>query len=127
MLGSSKVVAFVATAAPARARAFYANTLGLSLVSEDSFALVFDAGGTMLRVSIVQEVRPAGYTVLGWMVPDISVAVRDLAQRGVAFQRYDGLEQDAQGVWTAPGRARVAWFHDPDGNTLSLTQFGRGR
>jgi catechol 2,3-dioxygenase-like lactoylglutathione lyase family enzyme len=122
MLGSSKVVAFVATAAPARARAFYANTLGLSLVSEDSFALVFDAGGTMLRVSIVQEVRPAGYTVLGWMVPDISVAVRDLAQRGVALQRYDGLNQDAQGIWTAPGGARVAWFHDPDGNTLSLTQ-----
>ena len=123
MLGSSKVVAFVATAAPARAKAFYANTLGLSLVSEDSFALVFDAGGTMLRVSIVQEVRPAGYTVLGWMVPDISVAVGELAQRGVRFQRYDGLEQDAQGIWTAPGGARVAWFHDPDGNTLSLTQF----
>jgi catechol 2,3-dioxygenase-like lactoylglutathione lyase family enzyme len=123
MLGSSKVVAFVATAAPARARVFYANTLGLSLVSEDSFALVFDAGGTMLRVSIVQEVRPAGYTVLGWTVPDISAAVRDLAQRGVRFQRYDGLEQDAQGIWTAPGGARVAWFHDPDGNTLSLTQF----
>jgi len=123
MLGSSRVVAFVATAAPARAKAFYANTLGLSLVSEDSFALVFDAGGTMLRVSIVQEVRPAGYTVLGWMVPDIGVAVRDLAQRGVRFQRHDGLEQDAQGIWTAPGGARVAWFHDPDGNILSLTQF----
>jgi len=122
MLGSSKVVAFVATAAPARARAFYADSLGLSLVSEDSFALVFDAGGTTLRVSIVQEVRPAGYTVLGWMVPDISVAVRDLAQRGVAFQRYDGLKQNAQGIWTAPSGARVAWFHDPDGNTLSLTQ-----
>ena len=122
MLGSSKVVAFVATAAPARARAFYADSLGLSLVSEDSFALVFDAGGTTLRVSIVQEVRPAGYTVLGWMVPDIGVAVRDLAQRGVAFQRYDGLKQNAQGIWTAPSGARVAWFHDPDGNTLSLTQ-----
>ena len=122
MLGSSKVVAFVATAAPARARAFYADSLGLSLVSEDSFALVFDAGGTTLRGAIVKEVRPAGYTVLGWMVPDIGVAVRDLAQRGVAFQRYDGLKQNAQGIWTAPSGARVAWFHDPDGNTLSLTQ-----
>src|SRR5207249_12308029 len=81
------------------------------------------AGGTMLRVAVVPDVRPAGYTVLGWMVPDISRAVRGLVRKGVVFRRYPGIEQDEQGVWTAPGGARVAWFGDPDGNTLSLTEF----
>jgi catechol 2,3-dioxygenase-like lactoylglutathione lyase family enzyme len=123
MLGSHKLVAFVATTVPKRAKAFYADTLGLRLVSEDSFALAFDAGGTMLRVTTVQELQPAGYTVLGWDVPDIIAAVHELAQRGIKFQHYDGMGQDAQGIWTAPSGARVAWFQDPDGNTLSLTQF----
>ena len=122
MLGSHNIIAFVATTTPARAKRFYADIFGLRLVSEDSFALVFDAGGTMLRVSIVQALHPAGFTVLGWIVPDIRAALHDLVQRGVAFRRYDGLGQDDQGIWTAPGGARVAWFQDPDGNTLSLTQ-----
>lgn len=125
MLKTSPIVAFVATTTPSRAKEFYAKTLGLRLVSEDGFALVFDAGGTMLRVATVQELRPAGYTVLGWLVPDIDRAARDLARRGVAFRRYDGMVQDAQGVWTAPSGARVAWFADPDGNTLSLTELGK--
>jgi catechol 2,3-dioxygenase-like lactoylglutathione lyase family enzyme len=125
VLKTSPIVAFVATTNPSRAREFFAKTLGLRLVSEDGFALVFDAGGTMLRVATVQDLRPAGYTVLGWLVPDIDRAARDLARKGVAFQRYDGMVQDAQGVWTAPGGARVAWFADPDGNTLSLTELGR--
>jgi hypothetical protein len=76
----------------------------------------------MLRVSTVQRLQPAGYTVLGWTVPDIDRAVRELVDRGVMFQKYDGLPQDEQGVWTAPGGARVAWFKDPDGNTLSVTE-----
>lgn len=123
MLGSSPVIAFAATTDPGRAKAFYAGTLGLRLTGEDPFALVFDAGGTMLRVATVPAVKPAGYTVLGWQVLDIDRAVRGLAEKGVAFERYDGMPQDEQGIWTSPGGARVAWFLDPDGNTLSLTEF----
>lgn len=119
------LIAFVATTAPARAKRFYANTLGLRLVGEDAFALVFDAGGTMLRVAVVQQLRPAGYTVLGWTVPDVRRAVRGLERRGVTFQRYAGLEQDEHGIWVAPSGASIAWFKDPDGNTLSLTEFER--
>jgi len=122
VLTSSPIVAFVATVDPGRAKAFYAQTLGLRLTSEDSFALVFDAGGTMLRVATVQELKPAGYTVLGWIVADIENTIRTLIGRGVSFQRYPGMPQDANGVWTSPGGARIAWFLDPDGNTLSLTE-----
>jgi catechol 2,3-dioxygenase-like lactoylglutathione lyase family enzyme len=125
MLKKQAIIAFVATTAPARAKKFYADTLGLRLVSEDTFALVFDAGGTMLRVATVPELRPAGYTVLGWIVPDIHRAVHDLVSRGVVFRRYDGLVQDDQGIWTSPSGAQIAWFEDPDGNTLSLTEFSK--
>jgi catechol 2,3-dioxygenase-like lactoylglutathione lyase family enzyme len=125
MLKSRPIIAFVATTTPSLAKAFYARTLGLRLVSEDGFALVFDAGGTMLRVATVQKIQPAPYTVLGWMVPDIRRAARDLGRRGVTFQRYEGLGQDDQGIWLAPSGAKVAWFHDPDGNTLSLTELER--
>jgi catechol 2,3-dioxygenase-like lactoylglutathione lyase family enzyme len=128
LLQSQKIIAFVATTDPPRAKEFYAKTLGLRLVSEDSFALVFDAAGTMLRVATVRELQPAGYTVLGWLVPDIQKSVRALQDRGVEFRRYEWMEQDDQGIWTAPGGAQVAWFGDPDGNTLSLTQaVGRAR
>jgi catechol 2,3-dioxygenase-like lactoylglutathione lyase family enzyme len=125
MLKSRPIVAFVATTDPKRAKSFYAKTLGLRLISEDGFALAFDAGGTMLRVATVKTLQPAGYTVLGWTVPDIARAVRALVKRGVTFQRYDGMGQDDLGIWSSPGGARVAWFTDPDGNTLSLTQFER--
>ena len=123
MLKSRPIVAFVATTKPKLAKAFYAKTLGLRLVSEDGFALGFDAGGTMLRVAIVKTLQPAGYTVLGWIVPDIVKAVRDLVKRGVIFQRYEGMPQDDLGIWSSPSGARVAWFSDPGGNTLSLTEF----
>jgi len=125
LLTSRPIIAFVATTNPKRAKAFYAKTLGLRLLSEDGFALVFDAGGTMLRVATVETLQPAGYTVLGWIVPDIAKTVRDLIARGVMFQRYDGMRQDDLGVWSSPGGARVAWFSDPDGNTLSLTELER--
>jgi predicted enzyme related to lactoylglutathione lyase len=125
MLKSRPIVAFVATTDPKRAKAFYAKTLGLRLVSEDGFALTFDAGGTMLRVAVVKTLQPAGYTVLGWIVPDIAKAARDLVKRGVMFQRYEGMPQDDLGIWSSPGGARVAWFSDPEGNTLSLTEFER--
>ena len=122
MLAGDDLIAFVATADPARARAFYGNTLGLPLESESGFALVYRAAGTMLRVTVVDAVVPAGYTVLGWAVADIAARVRELGARGVAFERYDGLEQDELGVWRSPSGPRIAWFKDPDGNTLSLTQ-----
>jgi catechol 2,3-dioxygenase-like lactoylglutathione lyase family enzyme len=125
VLKSRPIVAFVATTDAKRAKAFYVRTLGLRLISEDGFALAFDAGGTMLRVAIVKVLQPAGYTVLGWIVPDIAKAVRDLVRRGVVFQRYDGMPQDDLGIWSSPSGARVAWFTDPDRNTLSLTELSR--
>jgi len=123
MLTDAPVVAFVATARPAAARAFYADVLGLRLVHEDQFALEFVGGGTSIRVATVEQLQPAGYTVLGWLVSDIRTAVRDLAVRGVQFERFPAfMQQDELGIWSAPGGAHVAWFKDPDGNTLSVTQ-----
>lgn len=122
MLEAHDIVAFVATSDMARARAFYADTLGLAVVTEDPYACVFDAHGTILRVARVDEITPAPYTVLGWSVPDIDLMVRALGERGVVFERFEGMEQDPMNVWQAPSGARVAWFKDPDGNTLSLTQ-----
>jgi catechol 2,3-dioxygenase-like lactoylglutathione lyase family enzyme len=123
MLESSDLVAFAATADPSRARAFYEEVLGLRVVEQNDYACVLDANGTMLRVTTVSAVARPGYTVLGWRVADIQAAVRGLAARGVAFTRYEGMDQDRDGVWTTPGGDKVAWFTDPDGNTLSLTQF----
>ncbi len=125
MLESMPIVAFVATTMPERAKEFYANVLGLQLLSEDGFALMFDAGGTKLRVAIVKELQPAGYTVLGWIVPDIRRTIMELMDRGIEFRHYKGFGQDDLEIWTSPSGARVAWFGDPDGNTLSLTEFER--
>ena len=122
MLGDRDVVAFVATRDPVQARAFYEGALGLRLVADEPFALVFDAHGTTLRVQKVPELAPARHTVLGWLVPDIAAAVGALAAKGIAFERYPGLTQDGLGVCTFPGGSRVAWCKDPDGNTLSLTE-----
>jgi catechol 2,3-dioxygenase-like lactoylglutathione lyase family enzyme len=122
MLADQELVAFVATTDLARARAFYGDTLGLRLIDENPFALVFATPGAQLRVTLVEKIAGAGYTVLGWHVPDVADAIRGLTARGVAFAQYDGVDQDDLGVWTAPGGARIAWFSDPDGNTLSLTE-----
>jgi catechol 2,3-dioxygenase-like lactoylglutathione lyase family enzyme len=116
-------VAFVATRDPSRAKKFYRDTLGLPLISEDDFALVFDAAGTMLRVTRVQELAAAKYTVLGWQVRDIEQTVKDLQKAHVTLERFPGMQQDELGIWDSPSGARVAWFKDPDGNTLSITQF----
>jgi catechol 2,3-dioxygenase-like lactoylglutathione lyase family enzyme len=118
-----RLVAFVATRNPARARSFYRDTLDLELVSEDQFALVFNVAGTMLRISSVQELMPAKYTVLGWQVQNIVDAVKRLKEKGLGFERYLGMQQDELGIWNSPSGAKVAWFKDPDGNTLSLTEF----
>jgi catechol 2,3-dioxygenase-like lactoylglutathione lyase family enzyme len=122
VLASSKVVAFLATSDAARAKAFYGEVLGLRLLSEDGFAVVFDANGTTLRVAIVREVVPAPYTVLGWDVEDIAATARRLSAAGVVFERYGWLQQDELGIWNSPSGAKVAWFKDLDGNVLSVSQ-----
>jgi catechol 2,3-dioxygenase-like lactoylglutathione lyase family enzyme len=123
-LGRQDIVAFIATRDPEAAKKFYRDTLGLPLVMDQTpWALVFDAHGIMLRVTPVQELSPAPFTVLGWQVPEIVVAAKSLQSAGVRFERYPGVEQDALGIWTAPGSgAKVAWFKDPDGNTLSISE-----
>ncbi|HTS64409.1 MAG TPA: VOC family protein [Candidatus Acidoferrales bacterium] len=122
-LGKYKIVAFANIVDVERAKAFYRDTLGLRLVAEEPpFALVFDANGIMLRLGMAKELPPAHGTVLGWQVPDIRSAVQEMAQAGIRFERFGRLEQDDMGVWTAPTGARVAWFKDPDGNILSLSE-----
>jgi catechol 2,3-dioxygenase-like lactoylglutathione lyase family enzyme len=123
MLASQPVIAFVATRNAQAARRFYADTLGLRLVSDEPWAIVFDAAGTMLRIQKVEVFTPHAFTALGWNVRDIEAVVAELTNRDVRFERYPGLDQDERGIWRAPGGGRVAWFKDPDGNTLSLTQF----
>jgi catechol 2,3-dioxygenase-like lactoylglutathione lyase family enzyme len=125
VLGTSKIVAFAPTTDPARARAFYEGVLGLRLVADEKpFALVFDANGTMLRVASVREHHPQPFTILGWEVESIETTVQQLTAVGVEFLRFPGMNDgDALGIWTSPSGARVAWFHDPDKNVLSLTQF----
>jgi catechol 2,3-dioxygenase-like lactoylglutathione lyase family enzyme len=122
MFADSPIVAFVASTDPSRAKAFYRDVLGLLLISEDEYALVFDAHGTMLRVAIVGEIVLAPYTVLGWQVNDIDATVRGLAAKAVKFERYAWMEQDDLGIWSAPSGAKVAWFKDPDGNLLSVSR-----
>ena len=125
ILGGSELIAFAPTTDPVKARAFYEVVLGLRLVADEKpFALVFDANGTMLRVTTVHEHLPAPFTVLGWRVANIESTVERLAAAGVTFQRYPGMnDADPHSIWNAPGGAHIAWFKDPDGNVLSLTQF----
>ena len=122
-LATSRLMGFVATADAARAKTFYADVLGLTFVSDEQYALIFDTNGTMLRIQKLELVQPAPYTALGWQVDDIVATVGQLERRGAAFERYAFLEQDVHGIWTTPDGSRVAWFKDPDGNLLSLTQF----
>ena len=123
MLESSEVVAFAAATDLQRSRVFYEQVLGLPVAEHNDFACVLDANGTMLRITAVSEVCQAGYTILGWKVINIVATVRELTARGAVFLRYNGMEQDENGIWTTPGGDKVAWFADPDGNVLSLTQF----
>ena len=122
-LAGSDLMAFAATTDMPAARAFYEKALGLRLSGQSPIACTFDANGTTLRVVAVEKATIAPYTVLGWTVTDITATITELAERGVDFETIDGIEQDELGVWNAPGGAKVAWFQDPDGNMLSLTQF----
>jgi catechol 2,3-dioxygenase-like lactoylglutathione lyase family enzyme len=122
-LAKSDIVGFIPISNVSAAKEFYGGTLGLTLLSEElPFGLVFDANGIMLRLAITPEHAPSRGTVLGWRVPDITAAVEGLAQAGIRFERYDFLTQDEAGIWTTPTNARVAWFRDPDGNLLSVSE-----
>ena len=123
MLGKYELMAFVATAEPATGRAFYEEKLGLSVTSVDDYGIMYDAGGVTLRMSFVRELHPAPYSILSWMVTDIDAVIAGLKARGVVFEVYEGMGQDDSGVWTAPGGTKVAWFKDPGGNLLSLSEF----
>jgi catechol 2,3-dioxygenase-like lactoylglutathione lyase family enzyme len=123
MLGSIDIVAFVPTKDADKAKAFYVGVLGLQFVKDDGFALVLDANGIMVRVAKAQF-TPAPFTILGWQVPDIAKMVTALQAKGVQFERFGFFEQDELGIWTAPTGDKVAWFKDPDGNVLSVSQHG---
>jgi catechol 2,3-dioxygenase-like lactoylglutathione lyase family enzyme len=122
MLGTTEVIAFVPTADSAKARAFYEGVLGLQFISDDGFALVFSANGIMLRIIRAQQFTPVQYTILGWQVKQIAEVVAELQKRGVHFERFGFFEQDDLGIWKAPNGDKVAWFKDPDGNVLSVSQ-----
>ena len=122
MTWAGSIVAFVGVSDLDAAERFYGRTLGLDIDDQRPFSLVATVGTTSLRITAVEKVLAAPYTVLGWNVPDIEAAVDLLASRGVTFTRYEGFEQDTRGIWTAPSGARIVWFLDPDGNNLSLSQ-----
>jgi catechol 2,3-dioxygenase-like lactoylglutathione lyase family enzyme len=125
MLGKYDLMAFVSTTEPDKARAFYEGKLGLAVTHQDNFGITYDAHGIRLRMSIVRELKPAPYSILSWVVPDIHAVIGELAAKGVLFEIFGGFEQDAAGVWTAPDGTQVAWFKDPGGNMLSLTEWAR--
>jgi catechol 2,3-dioxygenase-like lactoylglutathione lyase family enzyme len=123
MLESAELVAFVPTRDFEKARSFYEGVLGLKFVTNDGFALVMEANGTTIRIAKVGKFTPPQFTVLGWKVKGIQKTVSTMEKSGVKFERFPGLEQDALGIWTAPGgAAKVAWFKDPDGNILSVSE-----
>jgi len=122
MLGSTNIVAFVPIKDSGKARAFYEGVLGLRFVKDDGFALVLEANGIMVRAAKMKEVTPAQFTILGWQVSDIEQVVRGLAAKGVHFEIFGFFKQDELGIWTAPTGDKVAWFKDPDGNILSVSQ-----
>ncbi len=124
MLANKEIKAFVPTLMPAKAKTFYKDVLGLQLLSEDNYALEFDANGTRLRVITVSELKPHNFTALGWNVGDIKATIKELNEKGIICEQYDYdfMKQDELGIWTSPSGAKVAWFKDSDGNILSLTQ-----
>ena len=127
MLTNSRPVILVPTIKKQEAQEFYENILGLKFKVDDGFALVFDTGGIMLRLTTVQEFTPHPFSVLGWEVDDIRRSVESLVERGVMFEKYDfpWMEQDEKGIWAAPDGTKVAWFKDPDGNLLSVAQHSK--
>ena len=122
MLHADKVVAFVPITNSENSRAFYEGVLGLPFIGEDDFAMVFEANGVTVRAVKMKEFKPVPYTILGWEVSGIENVIRNLREKGVRFEVFGFFKQDELGIWTAPGGAKVAWFKDPDGNLLSVSQ-----
>ncbi|MCB2079953.1 MAG: VOC family protein [Novosphingobium sp.] len=125
-LNAASPVSFILTADRARAKPFYVGVLGLPILSEDAFAVTLGlASGAIVRLTDLPGHEAKAHTVLGWNVPDIGASVAELKAKGITFRVYEGFGQDDDGIWEAPeGGAKVAWFTDPDGNVLSLTQLG---
>ena len=125
ILKDSKPVVIIATRDRKVSEPFYRDTLGLPLIDDDPYAAVFGLNGAVMRLSTIADWTPHAHTVFGFAVDDIAASVSALSAKGVKFIVYPGFGQSDDGVWTAPdGGAKVAWFNDPDGNNLSLTQFG---
>lgn len=122
MLGSQKIVAFVPTTDSVKARAFYEGVLGLTFLKDDGFAMVLDANGIMIRVAKAPDFKPAQFTILGWQVSGIEKVVKEMQAKGVHFEIFGFFKQDELGIWTAPTGDKVAWFKDPDGNILSVSE-----
>ena len=122
MLKESPLIGFIPTADAARARRFYVDVLKLSFVSDDQFALVVRTTSSMIRIAKTEKFSPAPFTVLGWQVSAMAEEVKALTDAGVAFERFPYLQQDELGIWNTPDGSKVAWFKDPDGNLLSLSQ-----
>lgn len=118
----TRVVTFLLTSDPATALTFYRDTIGLKFVRDDGFALVFDMQGVMLRIAKAPQFTPAQHTVLGWEVEDIMVAQEGLLRKDVTFEIYPNMGQDERAICTFPNGDKVAWFKDPDGNLLSISQ-----
>jgi catechol 2,3-dioxygenase-like lactoylglutathione lyase family enzyme len=119
---NGRLIGFAPITDGERAKAFYEGVLGLTFVADDGFALIFRSGTNMVRLAKMSEVKPAQFTVMGWETTTIVDDVQALTAKGVSFLRYGFMEQDALSIWTAPGGDKVAWFTDPDGNVLSLSQ-----
>jgi catechol 2,3-dioxygenase-like lactoylglutathione lyase family enzyme len=121
MLSNQRLKAFVSTVQPSVASEFYQKKLGLTLLSQDKYGMEFEANEAYIRLSVVDKLTPQPFTVLGWDTDDIVSTISNLTANGIIFERYDFIEQDENGIWTAPGGTRVAWFKDPDGNLLSVS------
>jgi catechol 2,3-dioxygenase-like lactoylglutathione lyase family enzyme len=121
-LRAGTFVGFIPVTDLASARVFYVGTLGLTMTEDSPFAVVLQHGGAVIRLTELADLRPQPFTIAGWEVPDISAVIDSLRSSDVTFRRYDGMDQDDRGIWSTPGGDRVAWFLDPDGNTLSLTE-----
>ena len=122
MLSNPKLKAFIPTTKPEQAKIFYRDIIGLNLLSQDTYGMELDSNGMVLRINTVPEYTPHMFTILGWNVEEIAANIRSLNEKGIQFEKYPFLEQDELGIWTAPDGTKVAWFKDPDGNLLSLTE-----
>ena len=123
MLEKNAIIAFIPTQNAEKAKAFYQEALGLTFISDDGFALVFNANGTMIRIARAGDFARQPFTILGWQVKNIAEVAKQMREKGVVFEKYGFLTQDALGIWDAPGgAAKIAWFKDPDGNILSISE-----